>query len=96
MCRTAILTVPTSLSEFTPDGPRLDHEATSYADWAMREAMEAGFMSAELSALLQGASVVDIVPPSPGEDLRAYAERATSELMTRYLAQDALEPPASD
>jgi hypothetical protein len=68
------------------DGPQPGEALAPYADRAMDEAIEAGLTSAELRAVLQGASVAGLIPPYPGEGLAAYADRATSELLTRYLA----------
>jgi hypothetical protein len=46
---------------------------------------------AELTALLDGRSVTDLIPPQVGETEAAYAVRATGELMVLYLARDADE-----
>ncbi|GJD89689.1 hypothetical protein BHAOGJBA_3219 [Methylobacterium hispanicum] len=80
-----------------PDGVpgkgRSGAEARLYADRAMREATEAGLTPGELADLLRGGAVTEAVPPWPGEDPDAYADRATSELLTRYLAAGADDPP---
>ncbi|AWN38451.1 hypothetical protein [Methylobacterium radiodurans] len=73
------------------------HDGTvSLAERALDEAIEAGLTPAELRALLRGRTVVDLIPPLPGESPAAYADRATSELLVRYLAGDAGEVPPSD
>lgn len=72
-----------------PDG------VAALAERAVREATEAGLTPAELRVLLAGASVIEVVPPWPGESHAAYADRATSELLTRYLAQGVGDPPAA-
>lgn len=84
------------MSEAALDRPQPVEAPAPYADRAMDEAIEAGLTPAELRALLQGASIAELIPPHRGEDLAAYADRATSELLTRYLAQYTIEPPRSD
>lgn len=67
-----------------------------YDAQAIREAIESGMARFELTAILDGRRVTELVPPHAGEAMADYAARATGELMVLYLARDGddAEPPA--
>ena len=56
-----------------------------YAARAVAVAIEAGFDTEEVEAILAGRPPTDVVPPRFGETPEAYAERATGELMVLYV-----------
>ncbi len=91
-CRRVIRQGLTFVPESATDGPQLGEALAPYAERAMDEAIEAGLTPTELRAVLQGTSVAELIPPYPSEGLAAYADLATSELLTRYLAQNAIDP----
>jgi hypothetical protein len=66
-------------------GPEADLER--YADRAVAEALEAGLERDDLKAVLRGRLATELVPPHPGEDCGAYADRAVSELLVLYIAR---------
>lgn len=66
-------------------GPEADLER--YADRAVAEALEAGLERDDLEAVLRGRPATELVPPHPGEDCGAYADRAVSELLVLYIAR---------
>ncbi|MCJ2044051.1 hypothetical protein MKK58_05820 [Methylobacterium sp. J-078] len=64
----------------------------AYEARAVQEAIESGMARSELTAILDGLRVTEVVPPCEDEPPEDYAARATAELMVRYLAQDGLRP----
>jgi len=73
-----------------PAGPGrngLEDDLERYADRAVCEALEAGLEREDLEAVLRGRLATELVPPHPGEDPGAYADRAVSELLVLYIAR---------
>ncbi len=54
----------------------------------------AGLYGDELDAILRGRSPTEVVPPAPGEDPHAYADRAINELLILYITRWHGGPPA--
>lgn len=64
-----------------------DEPRDPYDRSALDEAKVAGLCGAELDAVLRGRAPTDLVPPWPGEEPKAYADRAVSELLILYITR---------
>ncbi|MDQ0547169.1 hypothetical protein QO001_006125 [Methylobacterium brachiatum] len=60
-------------------------QARPYSRRAIREALEAGFTTEELSGVLGDRDPTDLVPPHRHEAVPEYGRRAAGEIMVRYV-----------